>query len=165
MSTAIESNTFLRNTRVYDEQANAFVGFHPIGGGVGEDPQTGIRFRPAIKKRPTANNSSKPRVLRRINGFLKEMQGKNARVIMVDNGESYEYEMPAERLTKNGIKLANQPFQMDEVELQTDDGFFVGYHFRPLATEADLYSDPLDFDTERKRKLELIIKKFAKTSD
>ena len=26
MSTAIESNTFLRNTRVYDEQANAFVG-------------------------------------------------------------------------------------------------------------------------------------------
>jgi len=36
------------------------------------------------------------------------------------------------------------------------------YRFRPLATVSDAYSETLNLDEERKRKRDLILKKFAK---
>ena len=164
MSTAVESNAFLRNPKAYDDQINSFATFRPVGTSLGGEQESGIRFGPVSKKRSSTESQKKARVLRRLSGFLMEFQGKAARVTFVENGKQFEYEMPSEQLEKSGIKMANQPFQMDEVEMQTDDGFFIGYQFRPLASEADVYSDPLDFDADRKKKLQLILKKFAKAS-
>ena len=86
-----------------------------------------------------------------------------ATVMLVNNGQTFQYELPAHNLLDNGIKVVNQPFQMDEVELQVEGGGkFVGYQFRPLAKESDAYVEPLSFDADRKEKLALILKKFAK---
>jgi len=163
MSTFVESNTFLRKSQFSEEQAYGVLAYNPIGARIGEGIESGIRFSPAFKKQVAKENKVKPRVLRRMIGYLMSFQGKTARVTFVENGQTFEYEMPAEQLTKSGIKLANQPFQMDEVEMQMDEGFLMGYQFKPLAKESDAYVDPLNLDAERKAKLERILKKFAKT--
>ncbi len=76
------------------------------------------------------------------------------------------YDLPAERLRANGITAKNQPFQMDEVEVQTGDGgTIVGYRFLPLAKPSDAYIETLNLDDERKRKRDLIFKEFAKSQD
>jgi hypothetical protein len=162
MSTAIESNTFLRGSEDYNIYENSRLAFYPEGGSFGKGADSEIRFAPVTRKPSQPENKQKSRVLRRMAGLLTEIQGKNARVTFFENKQSFEYAMPAETLLKSGIKAINQPFQMDEVEIQMGDGLVVGYHFRPLAKESDAYTETLSFNDERKKKLELILKKFAK---
>jgi hypothetical protein len=64
---------------------------------------------------------------------------------------------------KSGISVANQPFQMDEVEMPMEDSFIVGYQFKPLAKETDAFVDTMKMDHEQKVKFDLILKKFAKS--
>jgi hypothetical protein len=91
-----------------------------------------------------------------------EMHGTEARVAFVENGQTIIYDLPAEQLRRSGIEIANQPFQMDEIEVETDGGLIVGYCFRPLAKASDAYIETLNFDEEHNRKRDLIFKKFAK---
>jgi hypothetical protein len=51
---------------------------------------------------------------------------------------------------------------MDEIELKLEGGLVVGYRFEPLAKPSDAYIEPLNFDAERKRKRDLILKEFSK---
>ena len=96
-------------------------------------------------------------------GFLVEFQSNEARVAFVENGETILYDLPAEQLRKAGIKVRNQPFQMDEVEIDMGSaGVVIGYHFTALAKTSDAYIETLDFDEERKRKRALILKEFGK---
>jgi hypothetical protein len=109
-----------------------------------------------------AGKKSSVRVLRRLKGFLSEVQGADARVVFVENGQTISYDLPAEQLRHAGITAKNQPFQMDEVEMQAgDEGWFVGYRFLPLAKPSDAYIETLNLDDERKRKRDLIFKEFA----
>ena len=95
-----------------------------------------------------------------------EMQTKEARVAFVDDDKTVLYDLPAEQLRKAGIEVINQPFQMDEIEMEADDGgWIIGYRFLSLAKPSDAYIEPLSFDAERKRKRDLILKEFAKPKD
>ncbi len=160
MSTAIETNSFLRASE--EGQANSRFQFHPPSGDFGGETEPEIRYAPVNRRVTNSENKQKSRVLRRMSGFLMEIRGKNALVTIVEKGESFQYDMPADRFRKCGIEVVNQPFQMDEIEVETTDGLIVGYRFRPLAEVSDAYPETLNFDEERKRKRDLILKKFAK---
>jgi hypothetical protein len=162
MSTATQESSFLRSSPSYDDQPTRRFSFNATVGGVDEATESLIRYASAIQKISHSQHKQQSRVLRRLSGFLTEINGKNARVTFVENGGTFQYDLPVERLSKCGIEMVNQPFEMDEVELQTDEGLVVGYRFRPLAKASDAYRETLNFDEERKRKRDLILKKFAK---
>ncbi len=115
-----------------------------------------LRYR-AVQRASTAGAAAKRSPIRRLKGFLVEV---------VENGQTILYDLPAEQLRRAGITAKNQPFQMDEVEMQAgDEGWFVGYRFLPLAKLSDAYIETLNLDDERKRKRDLIFKEFANSQD
>lgn len=119
-----------------------------------------IRYKPVSRKQSRRNEEIK--VLRRMKGLLLEISNQEARVVFVQDGKSILYDMPANHFRSAGIDQKNQPFQMDEIEMKTELGMIVGYRFLPLAKASDAYIETLDFDSERRRKRDLILKKFAK---
>jgi hypothetical protein len=120
----------------------------------------------AVQRASTVGAVAKRSPIRRLKGFLVKVQGEDARVAFVENGQTILYDLPAEQLRRAGITAENQPFQMDEVEMQAgDDGWFVGYRFLPLAKLFDAYIETLNLDDERKRKRDLIFKEFANSQD
>lgn len=104
-------------------------------------------------------------VLRRMQGFLIEMAGEEAKVAFVEAGATHEYYLPSSQLKGVGIKAENQPFQMDEVAIKTDTGVIVGYEFQPLAKPSDAFPDNFALDPERERKRNLILKTFGHAQD
>lgn len=161
MSTTIqESSLFGVSVSKYDEIAERFVFSSPRSNSA--ENESLIRFSKTERKSAAPETKKQTRVLRRFTGYLMEFEGRNARVAFVENGEVFQYDMPADRLQRSGIEIVNQPFQMDEFETRTDDGLEVGYRFRPLAKASDKFVETLDLDEEQKRKRDLILKKFAK---
>lgn len=119
----------------------------------------------APKKRESVK-APQIRVLRRLKGFLVETQGLDSRVVLVSNGESVLYYLPTEQLKKARIIAPNQPFEMDEFEMETVDGrYAIGYRFLALAKPTDGFMDVIELDAERQRKRDLIFKKFGKAKD
>jgi hypothetical protein len=113
-------------------------------------------------RRPKKNEAVNTK--NRFKGFLVEMDAEQARVCLVKNGQKYFYDFPAHHLRKAGVTLQNQPFEMDEFEMQTPDGgFAAGHKFKPLAEKQHAYTEVLKIDEDRKRKKELILKAFAKS--
>ena len=90
------------------------------------------------------------------------MRSHDARVGFVEDGKTILYDIPAGQLQKCGISVKNQPFQMDEIEMDTDDGLVIGYRFQALAGTSDAYIETLNFDADRRRKRELILQEFSK---
>jgi hypothetical protein len=162
MSTATQESRFLRSSTNYGDELTSRFAIPTTSGDFGEAEGASIRYSAIVRKISNSPLKLKSRVLRRMSGFLTEVQGKNALVTFVERGKTFQYDMPVERLNKYGIEKVNQPFEMDEVEVQTDDGLVVGYNFRPLAKASDVYRETLKFDAERTRKRDLILKKFAK---
>jgi len=107
------------------------------------------------------NKLYSPKVLRRMNGFLIEIVENEAKVGLIDNGNTYEYYLPVKHLKEAKITGPNQPFQMDEIEIKTDTGYIVGYEFQPLAQIGDAIQDSFKLDEERERKRKLIMKHFS----
>ncbi len=161
MSTATQESSFLRISPDYNDQPTRRFALPTTAEKVSEEEGFSIRYS---SSRHTNQSQSKlnTRVLRRLSGYLTEVQGKNALVTFVENGETFQYDMPFERLHKCGVEMVNQPFEMDEIEMQTDDGLVVGYRFRPLAKVSDAYCETLNFDEQRKRKRDLILKTITK---
>jgi len=117
-----------------------------------------------IRRTEHESSKSHKRVLRRFHGFVIEFHEQTARVALVQEGKTFPYDLPAEQLRKQGIELQNQPFQMDEVEVETGDGrTMVGYQFLALAKTSDAYIETLELDEERIRKRDLIFREFEKT--
>ena len=128
------------------------------------------KFNPARRVPRTKAFRGSVRTKRRLKGFLVELpvatQNQEARVAFIENGETILYNLPAEPIRKAGITLLNQPFEMDEIETEGEDGSFtVSYRYKALAMPADAYIQTLNFDDERKRKRDLILKAFGKTQD
>ena len=63
-----------------------------------------------------------------------------------------------------GISAPNQPFQMDEMQIELSTGkVMTGYTFVPLAKPSDAFNDSIDLNkNERGTKLAAIFKKFGK---
>ena len=98
-----------------------------------------------------------------MDGFLLEDEGEEYRVVFIENGSPVEYYMPSAPLRKAGITASNQPFQMDELEIQSSSGRVVtGYSFSPMAKPSDVFNDAIDLSNERQRKLNAIFDRFGK---
>ena len=123
-----------------------------------------LSFKPAVRAWPkkAEKEQSQVRTIRRLQGFLVELDRADARVAFVQDGETIYYDMPAERFRRAGIEVRNQPFEMDEVEIEDENGLIIGYRLKALAKPSDAYIQTLDFDEERRRKRDLILKKFSK---
>jgi hypothetical protein len=125
-----------------------------------------VKFRAAVSNLTTASTGKKKKAInpkRRLRGFLVEMQSDDARVAFVDNGQTILYDLPAEHLRKAGVTVKNQPFQMDEIEGQSESGgYSIEYRFLPLAKASDAEIEVLKFSEERKRKRDLIFNEFSK---
>ena len=123
-----------------------------------------IRYSRVVRpsKQRDAKSHEEIKVLRRWQGFLLSVDKVSARVELIQDGKSYTYDLPADRLVKSGIKIQNQPFEMDEVEIRTNEGFVTGHRFRALAEATDVYIEHLDLDEDRKRKRDFILKKLGK---
>jgi hypothetical protein len=104
------------------------------------------------------------RVVRRLRGLALDNQGESWLVGFEINGKLVEYELPAARLSKRGIKMRHQPFEMDEV-VSADPGVEdKGYRFRPLAGPNESFVEELRLDPERQRLRDLIFAKFGRGS-
>ena len=127
-----------------------------------------LRYSPARKAstKDTPPRHQSVRTKRRLKGFLVEIQGHEARVAFVENGETVLYDLSADQIRRAGIKVRNQPFQMDEIETGDEHGApIVGYRFLALAKPSDAYPETLNFDDERKRKRALILREFGQAQD
>ena len=143
--------------------ASAFLRMDPEVG-VAPSEYANVRFRSIDRRDMRAVDVSK-KVLRRMQGFLIEMTGLEAKVAFVEAGATHEYYLPSSHLRGAGITAENQPFQMDEVEIKTEGGVIVGYEFQPLAKPADAFPDSFALDPERERKRNLIFKTFGHAED
>jgi hypothetical protein len=132
--------------------------------GMATDEYVSVRVRgitPRNVRTMGEHRSERKKVLRRMQGFLIEVIGKEAKVALVEDGKTYLYYLPYSRLKDADISAENQPFQMDEVEIKTDDGVFVGYIFQALAKPSDAFQDSFKLDAERERKRDLIFQAFG----
>lgn len=143
--------------------ASVSVSLAPDIGAESQEHAT-VRFR-SIDPRNTRVADVSKKVLRRMQGFLIEMVGKEAKVAFMEAGATHEYYLPSSHLQRAGIKAENQPFQMDEVEIKTDAGCIIGYEFCPLAKPSDAFLDSFALDAERERKRNLIFKTFRHAQD
>ena len=132
--------------------------------GMASQEHASVRFR-SMDPRNTRLADVPKKVLRRMQGFLIEMAGEEAKVAFVEAGATHEYYLPSSHLQRAGIKAENQPFQMDEVEIKTDAGYIIGYEFCPLAKPSDAFPDSFALDAERERKRNLIFKTFGHAQD
>jgi hypothetical protein len=126
-----------------------------------------FEIRPAQRSAvlPT-KRESKEKVLRRLDGFLIEDEGEEYKVAFVENENLVFYYLPASPLRKAGIGAPNQPFQMDEIEVQLPSGRNVtGYSFVALAKPSDSFKDSIELNEERRRKLAAVFKRFGKVKD
>lgn len=105
------------------------------------------------------------RVVRRLRGLVLDNQGDSWLVGFEVKGELVEYELPADRLRKHGIKMRHQPFEMDEVESVDPEVEGKLYRFRPLAGPDEAFEEELSLDPERQRLRDLIFAKFGKSQD
>jgi hypothetical protein len=123
-----------------------------------------VRIRPAQRQARSGLGSqqSPPKTLRRLEGFLIEDQGEEYKVAFVEDGHLVFYYLPSSNLRKAGITAPNQPFQMDELELELPNGQnATGYTFVPLAKPSDSFPDPIEMTKERRGKLNAIFKRFG----
>ena len=161
MRTASQSYTFSGPADTANSSRITFE--YSVGSRLSEGFTRQLNYTTTSRKPNPTERKQQPRVIRRMTGFLVEMQSKDARVAFVEAGQTILYDLPAEQLRSSGIEVKNQPFQMDEIEIRTDDGIAIGYRFKPLANKSDAYIETLQFDEERKRKRDLILKEFSKT--
>jgi hypothetical protein len=142
------------------------------GGGIwrtssskGVEDYYSFRIQPA-RRSHAAGPQKTEKVVRRINGFLVEDEGEDYKVMLIQDGEAVAYYMPAGPLRNAGIAAPNQPFQMDEIEVKiSGDRTMTGYSFSALAKPTDAFNDATELTDERRRKLNLIFKKFGKVKD
>jgi len=125
-----------------------------------------FRIHPARRLQQAAERQKAEKVLRRISGFLVEDEGEEYKVVFIEDGQPVQYYMPSTPLRKAGITAPNQPFQMDEIEVEISGGrIMTGYNFTPLAKPSDAFNDAIELNEERDRKLKTIFRKFGKTAD
>jgi hypothetical protein len=157
-------STTVQQSRLFGQVDVSLSGSQFVSRSSGEQSwgEESLSVRYASVSRKQKHRKPEGNVLRRMKGLLLEISNQEARVAFVQDGKTILYDMPASHFRNAGIEQKNQPFQMDEIEMKTDLGMIVGYRFLPLAKASDAYIETLDFDEERRRKRDLILKKFAK---
>jgi hypothetical protein len=118
------------------------------------------------EKKDRSSNQGRFKTLRRVRGFLIEIAGPECKVAFVEDGRETIYYLPTERLARAGIRSANQPFEMDEVEFRPSAGEFgKGYIFRALAEVRDAQREQLELTPELRQKLNDLLKQDIHAED
>jgi hypothetical protein len=125
----------------------------------------GAGFKVARPSVATASHHGSSRLkvktLRRVRGFLIETIGAECKVALEEKGKLVFYYLPVSSLSKAGITEANQPFEMDEIEVRLGPNDLVeGYRFKPLAKVGDAISEAVPLDKEYQEKLQVILHHF-----
>jgi len=128
-----------------------------------ESPFAEENLKTLLSKRiPSTPKHRKNHVVRRLQGFLVQREGEEARVAFVENGKRFHYFLPMRPLEKSGITAENQPFEMDEIETMEEDGVLtISHTFRPAAKAGEWFSDTVGLDPERKLKRSAIQRHFG----
>jgi hypothetical protein len=99
------------------------------------------------------------KVKRRLQGFFIQEEGQEARVALVDNGTLVHYYLPLKLMHEGGVRAENQPFELDELELNLDGVVLSGHQIRASApAEAGMMS-PLPLSEDYQQKLERILRR------
>lgn len=101
-----------------------------------------------ITPRNVEVKKSKKKVLRRLRGFIFEFDNATAVVSFIVEKEEYRYSFPKHYLARNGISEINQPFEMDELEVEDQDGLHLVTEFRPMAKIGSGHSTSFDLTDE-----------------
>jgi len=129
---------------------------HIIKIGQLKDPIHGMRSKSELS----------PKVRRRIAGYFLHKEGKEALVAFEDDGELIQYYLPFSKLKKSGIMHEDQPFEMDELEVEVDGEIYKRYEFRPLALKKDRHTiSSNEFSDDIKSKYEYILNNAPNVKD
>jgi hypothetical protein len=127
--------------------------------------ETSIAGMSSIVREPNRTVSSKrgtsdkqtPKVKRRLQGFFIQEEGQEARVALVDNGVLVHYYLPLALLHEGNVRIENQPFELDELEIKVDGVVMSGHRVRASApAEAGVVS-PLPLNVDYQQKLNRIL--------
>ncbi len=100
----------------------------------------------------------KRKVLRRLRGFIYEMDSNNVTVIFIDKDKEYRYSFAKRILIQNGISEKNQPFEMDEVEIEDENGLAIMTEFRPMADAKSSNVTPFNMSASEQKSLNTVLK-------
>jgi hypothetical protein len=99
------------------------------------------------------------RVKRKFQGILVCFFGDEAAVMFEDKGEKVEYRLPADLLRKNGITVADQPFELIESEITENGAFSLHSKVVPLAPASSGTVEPLALTKAYRAKRDFLLKK------
>ena len=102
----------------------------------------------------------KEKVIRRLRGFVQSFSENDAIVVFIQKNEKntvvpeqYSYAFPKHILAKNRITAVNQPFEMDQIEVEENEYFYTIQKYRPIAEANSVEFEPIEFNQEYKDKL------------
>lgn len=114
---------------------------------------------PSFSKTPAQTPTVSKKVSKKLEGYLCQFEGDIAIVHFLSGGEEIEYELPAEKLIKNGIILNGQPFEYIEYEYYDRvDGYVSLQVYTPKCKPEEHTKTSFDFDDETNELLKLILK-------
>ncbi|MBI4662616.1 MAG: hypothetical protein HY735_27705 [Verrucomicrobia bacterium] len=97
------------------------------------------------------------KVKRRLQAFFVQEEGEEARVAFVAGGKLIHYYLPIKLLHDAGVRVENQPFELDELEATVAGVPMTGYKVRASAPAQDARTAPLGLDQDRQQKLAYIL--------
>jgi hypothetical protein len=100
-----------------------------------------------------------PKVKRRLQGFFIQAEGQEARVALVDKGTLVHYYLPLSILHEGGVRVENQPFELDELEAKVAGVVMTGHRVRASAPADASEVRPLPLNEEYQRKLNRILRR------
>jgi len=112
---------------------------------------------PSVAPRSKAGVTT--RVKRKLQGILISFSGDEALVMFDDSGERIEYWLPADLLRKNGVIVADQPFELVESEVTDSSGFTLQSKIAPLADASSGTIEPLALTKVYKAKRDFLLRK------
>lgn len=103
------------------------------------------------------------RIIRKLEGYLCDIDGDEATVCFIDNGTEFEMIVPARPLLQNKIKEKDQPFEYIESEVydQTSGLWENTSSYIPLCSADEFSREPLPLSLEMRKKLNLLLKRHA----
>jgi len=112
-----------------------------------------------------ALQSHAPRLAQRLalnansRAYLFLSSANEAFVLFDNNGEKIEYRLPADLLRKNGVIVADQPFELVESEVTDSSGFALQSKIAPLADATSGTIEPLALTKVYKAKRNFLLRK------
>jgi hypothetical protein len=126
------------------------------------EENSSMRVKECSGTERTEHSKKNEKRIQRLRGFVQNFSGDEAIVVFVvknmeDIAEQHTYVLPKHVLVKNKITAVNQPFEMDQVEVEDKDSFYTVQKYRPIADANSFEYESIEFDKEYRDKLSEIL--------